>query len=329
MNRVRRVVIAVAVGAALSGIAQAAPQTQSQPPTAPPPATQPPAMPPPPQPAPPTTPPQKPDEPPNYEETVVVSGSKGGGRSSSTRAPTMSVITSQTIETAPVGKLCRAAADDPRRQHHAGLGSRHQRDQPRGDRHAGHRPAGAARRPQPLSGFLRLRDVGFPAGELQRGQAGRGDPRAGVGGLGRQRALRRRQRHHQVAARDAGHQRDVRLRWLRSARARTRARSGTQRHARGSAERSLGVQAVGRRLLAGCAGAADRADSLRHSVGLHGARPRSIRRLPTRARRSRSSTRASTTTTRTAASSRSRAASPAPTASCTPASVRSTSTAAR
>ncbi len=43
MNRVRRVVVAVAVGAALSGIAQAAPQTQSQPPTAPPPTTQPPA----------------------------------------------------------------------------------------------------------------------------------------------------------------------------------------------------------------------------------------------------------------------------------------------
>ena len=100
MNRVRRVVIAVAVGAALSGIAQAAPQTQSQPPTAPPPATQPPAMPPPPQPAPPTTPPQKPDELPNYDETVVVTGSKGEVKLVDA-VPTMSVITSQMIETAP------------------------------------------------------------------------------------------------------------------------------------------------------------------------------------------------------------------------------------
>ena len=100
MNRVRRVVIAVAVGAALSGIAQAAPQTQSQPPTAPPPATQPPAMPPPPQPAPPTTPPQKPDELPNYDETVVVTGSKGEVKLVDA-VPTMSVITSQAIETAP------------------------------------------------------------------------------------------------------------------------------------------------------------------------------------------------------------------------------------
>ena len=75
MNRVRQVVIAVAVGAALSGIAQAAPQTQSQPPTAPPPTTQPPPPQPPAPAAPPTTPPQKPDELPNYDETVVVTGS--------------------------------------------------------------------------------------------------------------------------------------------------------------------------------------------------------------------------------------------------------------
>jgi outer membrane receptor protein involved in Fe transport len=100
MNRVRRVVIAVAVGAALSGIAQAAPQAQSQPPTAPPPATQPPATQPPAQAAPPTTPPQKPDEIPNYDETVVVTGSKGEVKLVDA-VPTMSVITSQTIETAP------------------------------------------------------------------------------------------------------------------------------------------------------------------------------------------------------------------------------------
>jgi outer membrane receptor protein involved in Fe transport len=54
-----------------------------------------------------------------------------------------------------------------------------------------------------------------------------------------------------------------------------------------------------------------------------------IRCSSTPARPSRNSTPASTTTTRTAASCRSRAASPVPTASCTPASVPSTSTAAR
>ncbi len=100
MNRVRRVVVAVAVGAALSGIAQAAPQTQSQPPTAPPPTTQPPPPQPPAPAAPPTTPPQKPDELPNYDETVVVTGSKGEVKLVDA-VPTMSVITSQTIETAP------------------------------------------------------------------------------------------------------------------------------------------------------------------------------------------------------------------------------------
>ena len=40
---------------------------------------------------------------------------------------------------------------------------------------------------------------------LERGEADRSHPRTGIGGLGRQRALRRRQRHHEVAARDAGH----------------------------------------------------------------------------------------------------------------------------
>ena len=63
--------------------------------------------------------------------------------------------------------------------------------------------------------------------------------------------------------------------------------------------------------------------------GLRGPTSDLSRRSSTRARRSRSSTPASTTTTRTAASCRSPAASPAPTASCTPASARSTSAAAR
>ncbi len=90
MSSVCRVVVAVAMVATLSGIVQAAPQAQGQPP-----ATQPPA-----QPTPPTTSPQKPDEPPNFTDTVVVTGSKAEVKLVDS-VPTMSVITSATIETAP------------------------------------------------------------------------------------------------------------------------------------------------------------------------------------------------------------------------------------
>jgi outer membrane receptor protein involved in Fe transport len=90
MKPVCRFVVAAAVGVTLCGIAQAAPQAQSQPP-----ATQPPA-----QATPPATPPQKPDEPPKFEDTIVVTGSKGDQKLIDATA-TMSVITSQTIETAP------------------------------------------------------------------------------------------------------------------------------------------------------------------------------------------------------------------------------------
>ena len=61
--------------------------------------------------------------------------------------------------------------------------------------------AGAARRPQPLSRLLRLRRVGPAAGESQRAQADRSDPRSGVGRVGRQRDERRRQLHLEDAAR--------------------------------------------------------------------------------------------------------------------------------
>jgi iron complex outermembrane receptor protein len=90
MSSVCRVVVAVALVATLSGIVQAAPQAQSQPP-----ATQPPAQTPPP-----AAPPQKPDQPPTFEDTVVVTGTKGDEKLIDATA-TMSVITSQTIETAP------------------------------------------------------------------------------------------------------------------------------------------------------------------------------------------------------------------------------------
>jgi len=90
MSSVCRVVVASAMVATLSGIVQAAPQAQSQPP-----ATQPPA-----QTRPPATPPQKPDEPPKFEDTVVVTGSRADEKVIDA-VPTMSVITSAAIETAP------------------------------------------------------------------------------------------------------------------------------------------------------------------------------------------------------------------------------------
>ena len=64
--------------------------------------------------------------------------------------------------------------------------------------------AGARRRPQHLPRLLRVHRVGLPAGEPGRDQADRGHPRPGLGHLGRQRAQRRRERHHQDAARDPG-----------------------------------------------------------------------------------------------------------------------------
>ena len=67
-----------------------------------------------------------------------------------------------------------------------------------------------------LPGLLRLRGLGLPAGQPVRDQADRSDPRPGVGGVGRQRAHRRRQRHHQVAAR-AGRREPARVRPARSA----------------------------------------------------------------------------------------------------------------
>ena len=96
MTSVSRVVVALAVSAAIHANAQAAPQAQGQPPPSTPAAQgqpQPPAQ----------TPPaetQKPEETPSFEDTVVVTGTKGEQKLLDTTA-TMSVISSQTIETAP------------------------------------------------------------------------------------------------------------------------------------------------------------------------------------------------------------------------------------
>ena len=75
MSSVCRVVVAVAVGVTLCGIAQAAPQAQSQPPAAQPPA----------QPTPPATPPQKPDEPPKFDGDRRRHRLEGRGEAASTR----------------------------------------------------------------------------------------------------------------------------------------------------------------------------------------------------------------------------------------------------
>ena len=161
-----------------------------------------------------------------------------------------------------------------------------------------------------------------------RDQADRSDSRPGVGGVGRQRAHRRGQRDHQIAARagqgstfmvqagtfgrDAsGVERSQRLAVLGRAAATPRRR-----------QRSLGLQGQRRLLDAGRAGAAERSDPERHRHALS-------RLHTTAARASRSSMPASTTTRPTTSTSWcSPAGSPAPKASSTPASARSTSIAA-
>ena len=241
----------------------------------------------------------------------------------------MSVITAQTIENAPTPNFAELLRSVPGLNitqvsaRDINVTSRAR------DRHAGDRAARAARRPQPLPGLLRLRDVGLPAGEPQRDQAGRSDPRAGVGGVGRQRAQRRRQRDHQVAARDAGHERDVRLRRRSIARRTTTTRTAASLVY--SAARTRRRSTIAGR--SSCRAAATRRTRCARPTGVdsrhrpaHGTHVSGLREHGHDAAEVRRP--CSTTTSRTAASCRSRAASPAPTASCTPASGRSTSTAA-
>ena len=98
----------------------------------------------------------------------------------------------------------RPAAGGAGRQRHPGVGARRQRQYARRDVHAGDVAAGAGGRPVDLPRFLRHGDVGLRAEQSARDQAHRGDSRSGVGRLGRQRHERRRQRHHQDAARAGG-----------------------------------------------------------------------------------------------------------------------------
>ncbi len=138
----------------------------------------------------PAAPPQEPQDP-KYEETVVVSASKTEQKLVDAPA-TMTVIGAEQDRERDVAELRGAPADRARPEHHPGLGARHQRDEPGAHRHARHRPARGARRAQPVSGLLRVRDVGLPAGESQRDQADRSHPRPGLGRVGRERRVRRR-----------------------------------------------------------------------------------------------------------------------------------------
>ena len=159
-----------------------------------------------------------------YKETVVVSASKTEQQLVDAPA-TMTVIGARDAERRAVGQLRRPPAQRAGRERHADLRARHQRHQPRRHQLAGDVAAHGRRRTQRLSGLLRLHDVGLHAVESRRDQAHRSHSRTGVGRLGRQRAQRRRQRHHQVAARD-GRARsvDVRRRRASTAKSTTTAR---------------------------------------------------------------------------------------------------------
>ena len=186
-----------------------------------------------------------------------------------------------------VKELRGSAADGSRIERGAGLRPRHQRHEPRGHRHAGNRPAGAPRRPQPVSGLLRLRDVGLPAGKLRRGEADRGHPWTRIGRLGRERPVRRGQRHHEIASRDAGDDSSGRL-W----RVRSRGSAGCrialvrERHPRAGHQRQMVVQDFGRRLLTGSDGTADRHRALRSTVCLPIRPTRNVSGVQERRRRS-------------------------------------------
>ena len=147
-------------------------------------------------------------------------------------------------------QLRRAAALGAGHEPDPDLGPRLQHQHARRHLHAGHLAAGAHRRPQPLPRLLRLRRLGLPAGQPQRGAADRGDPRTGVGHLGRQRAVGRGQLHHQDPARAGRQQLHGRRRHLRARGQRQRPRQRRdvvhQRDDGGGGQRPLVLQVVGR-----------------------------------------------------------------------------------
>ena len=143
---------------------------------------------------------------PVYEEQVVVTASRT--EQALVNAPaTVTLISSQTIDNSPA-RLRRPAAGRARRQRHADLGARHQH-------HDRARATGTLSTSQLAlvdGRSIYLDFFGFVAWDFlpiepARDQADRGHPRPGVGRVGRQRDDRRRQRHHEDAARVAGRRR--------------------------------------------------------------------------------------------------------------------------
>ena len=188
-----------------------------------------------------------------------------------------------------VRQLRRAAARGARHERHADVGAGHQPGVALGHRHAVDVAARPHRRPLDLSGLLRLRRLGLPPGEHQRDQTDRSDSRTGVGRVGRQRAHRRGQRDHQVAARDPRREPDRDRRHVRPRRQRRRAieRFAVLRLGQpcGRAVRHGGLQDHRRLLDAGGARPAQRADPERHQHAL--SRLREHRHQPAEAGRPR------------------------------------------
>ena len=96
---------------------------------------------------------------PPSNEAVVVTASKVEQQLVNAPA-TVSVVTADVIQSYAGDQLRRAAAFGAGREHHADLGARLQHHDARRHLDARDLAAGAARRPQPLSRFLRLRRLG-------------------------------------------------------------------------------------------------------------------------------------------------------------------------
>ena len=131
-----------------------------------------------------------------YEEQVVVTASRTEEQLVNAPAA-VSVVTTETIQNSPatnIGDLLRGGAG---RERDAGVGARRQHH----DRAARRRRCSTSQLAlvdgrSVLPRFLRHGDVGPRADQSRRDPADRSDSRPGVGGLGRQRHERRRQRHH-------------------------------------------------------------------------------------------------------------------------------------
>ena len=152
---------------------------------------------------------QKPDEKAKEEESVrraeevtVESASKVETKLVDAPA-TMSVVTSRDARRPARPEHGDTPALRPGGERHPDLGPRHQPDDPAGHVDPRHVAARDGRRALDLPRLLRPRPVGPRAlADVGRDQADRGGARPGLRGLGRQRADRRRQHHHQDAARE-------------------------------------------------------------------------------------------------------------------------------